>query len=226
MSRKKVALMPPIAALFLLGGLYAEWQLFHLPTGDPEGYHAAVREAAKEIPYRVGSWVGIDSPVAAPAIELLKPNAIVSRTYRNLRDGRQVSLLFVHCKQARHLHGHYPPICYPAHGWVMESRRREDWKVGDLTIPGTEYKFRIKKFQSFSGIWIRNFMLLPDGVREADMVGVGTAASDPRRKLFGAGQFQIIFDESSTEEERDEVFVEFVSEMLSVIEAVNAEVGS
>src|ERR1700691_3902298 len=63
-----------------------------------------------------GSWTRKDTERRTPAIQLLRPNAILSREYRNDRRKQVVEFLIVDCSDARDLQGHYPPNCYPAQG--------------------------------------------------------------------------------------------------------------
>ena len=100
-----------------------------LNDADLTAYHDSIRKVANNIPYVVGDYVGQDIPIPQGAIELLKPNVIISRRYSNLNNGATVDLLFVHCKDAQDMLGHHPPVCYPAHGW--STARGEDVVEGD-----------------------------------------------------------------------------------------------
>ena len=177
---------------------------------DAEPYHQRVREAVEAIPLRIGAWVGQDIEPPQAAINLLQPNILFNRRYRNLETRRKATLLIVHCKNARDLAGHYPPVCYPAHGWVQESATRAKWMIGVREITGTQYSFTFDRTMGQDRIGIRNFMVLPDGAVVADMVSVRRAAADYARHFFGAGQVQLVTDGDLPLAEQEDIFREIV----------------
>lgn len=210
----------PMLSLFLIGGIWADRQFFHLPVGDPSAYHARIRAAAATLPDRIGEWSAtrIDPPAAARA--LLKPNILEGREYVHASTGERATFMIVQCQDARDMSGHWPPNCYPSQGWVLRDAQERVLPVLSSTIPVTVYRFTIESFNRYSEIVVYNFFVRPDAVLESGQKGVGEAAENPRMKVFGAAQVQVAFSASMTEDRRDEVFRVLVSGAYPLIEAV------
>src|SRR5438477_7343006 len=110
-------LTPPVLSMGLLAGIVAE-QATHLKPKDVEPYHDRARAAVDAVPYFIGNWTGKDDDIPAAAQKLLRPNAILSRTYSEIDTSslggrhREASLLIVQCRDSRDMVGHFPPICY------------------------------------------------------------------------------------------------------------------
>jgi hypothetical protein len=200
------AVAPVALTLLLLSGALADKVKFHLPPADAAEYHARVRRVAAELPYNVGPWLGTEVPVPPSAVTLLRTNVIVSRQYQHVRSGRTASVLIVQCEDARDLIGHYPPVCYPAHGWSKRSAAPAIRELDGESIPVTDYTFTSTRIDRASELRISNFMVLPDGQICRDMDGVETAARDYRRKFFGAAQVQIVTAAEWSDADRDELF--------------------
>src|SRR5690242_11846971 len=92
-----IALFAPILSAALVGGIALE-NSTHLKPTDVEPYHHRAREAVlgRElrngqheggVPYTIGSWYGKDEEIPVAAQQLLKPNAILSRSYRDTTSG-------------------------------------------------------------------------------------------------------------------------------------------
>lgn len=217
------ARIAPIAiSLALLVAISWERAALRMPQGDPEPYHRAVRAAAAEMPYYVGEWIGADQDVPPSAITMLRPNAIVCRSYQNIRTGRSVTLLLVQCGDARDLLGHYPPVCYPAHGWTLTGSWPHDWTLGERTVEGTAYTFTRGVLSEYDAITIYNFMVTPDGRTARDMEHVSRAAQDYRRKGYGAAQVQMVFPGNVSEQERDAIFATLLGANLNLIQTIEA----
>jgi hypothetical protein len=204
------AVAPPALTLLFLGVAFADKVLFHLPPADATAYHARVREAAATLPYNIGAWLGTDTPVPPSAVALLRPNVILSRQYQDVRTGRTATLLVVQCEDARDLLGHYPPVCYVAHGWSMRGKVPRERQVDGRLIPVTDYTFTSTRIDRASELRIDNFMVLPDGQVCRDMDAVETVAQDYRRKFFGAAQIQIITDTQWSDDDRDDLFRQLI----------------
>lgn len=216
-SRTKNTVVSGLALLFLAGAA-ADRAANMVAPEDTAPYQARVREAYAQLPMRMGDWVGEDTPVPQAAITLLRPNVILSRRYTNFVTGRTASVLLTQCADARDMAGHYPPICYPNQGWILQDRKTRDWTVDDLTVHGTAYRF-LRSPSSPSGIAVRNFMILPDGSTAADMDAVRRSTS-VRRRFYGAGQVQVICDAGVPEQEQDEIFNSLIHGHMPVITAI------
>ena len=204
--RKLMAnLAPPAATLCLLAGLAADRVLYHLPSGDAETYHKQVLEAADLVPIHIGTWLGTEVPLPQSAVTLLHPNLTLSRRYKDIATGRQVTFVLVQCRDSRDLLGHYPPVCYSNHGYTQLSATPKDWQVDDLLVQGKQYEFSAYRFERSTHISVDDFMILPDGQICRDMDGVQRAAKDRRKQFFGAAQVQVVSDGSFSDAERDEI---------------------
>ena len=209
-----------IVTVAILGGIWLEKTLYHVPSGDADPYHKRVKEAYEALPYIQGQWVGTDVPVPPAAVAMLKPNVLMNRQYRHTQTGRYISFLLVQCGDARDILGHYPPVCYVTHGWLQVSATPRDWEIDGLPIVGTEYTFAKSQFDQSSSIVIYNFMVLPDGRLARDMDAVNEAAQDHRRKFYGAAQVQVVFDAGMPVEEREAILRDMIiahRELLEVI---------
>ena len=172
----------------------------HLTPGDAAGYHEHVRKTVLAIPHQLGPWKGKDQEVVKEAVELLRPNVMLSRTYTHEETGESVTLLIVQCKDARDLLAHYPPICYPNAGWKIEKKykpvnklfnhreKKNNWAV---------YPMYHKSSQAneVSQI-VYQKMPLPNGTVTKDMGEVRAFAGNYLVRHFGASQVQIIVQES------------------------------
>lgn len=222
MSKKLInQLMMPGLALLLLCGVAIEAASRPKPE-DAEPYHAKVHRAVDAIPYRLGDWVGQDMAIPPAARALLRPNALFSRSYENLRTNRQVSLVIVQCKDARDLNGHFPPICYPSHGWKMVDTQPMKWQMRDVTVPGMEYHFTMSVDEQGPRKVVANFMILPDGSLVKDMKAVGAAAADYLRHLYGAAQVQVVMHSNIPADERIQIVEELIGAIAPVVDVIRS----
>jgi hypothetical protein len=210
----------PIVTLLLLGGLVADRHLFHLPPGDAAAFHARVRAAAERLPRRIGDWVGTDVQPPASAVSLLKPNLLQGIRFENEVTRESVSLMIVQCSDARDMTGHWPPVCYPAHGWTLRGTDKTEVALEGGTVPVTVYRFTKEALHRFDEILVYNFFVRPDGLFEDRRDGVIRAAEDPRLKVFGATQFQVVFEPSVPAARRNEVFRTIVGGVAPLIETM------
>ncbi|MHC4472287.1 MAG: exosortase-associated EpsI family protein [Planctomycetota bacterium] len=222
--RGRLKILPPILSMLLLVGVALEWNAFHLPAGDLEPYHERIRDAVGQVPLRIGDWVGTEEDVPASAVDMLRPNVILSRRYQNSKTGTNVKLLLIHCRDTRDIRGHYPPICYEAHGWTLLESQPRDWSVGGERIAGMQYRFVRQDATRANQVSIYNFMVRPDGGIEREMPGLNRASEDRRLRALGGGQVQVLFDEFISREESDMVFQELMAPIMATIELIAAGV--
>src|SRR5580700_9447343 len=107
------------AALAILGAVAVQNYAARVSSPDLDAYRANIRQAAADIPKRIGSWIGQDIAVPTRALTVLQPNVLISRDYLNVENGLHAGVLFVHCSDAHHMVGHFPTRCYPADGWQL-----------------------------------------------------------------------------------------------------------
>src|SRR5215212_3483805 len=106
--------IPAILTVALLLGLTAE-TLSRPRPGDAEPFHAHAFAATSAMATPDG-WTFTDLKIPDGAVALLKPNARICRQY--FTPIRPFQFLLIQCRDARDMGGHYPPVCYPASGWV------------------------------------------------------------------------------------------------------------
>lgn len=198
----------PLIACALLGVLLGLNQT-HLSPEDAQAYHAAVRDAVLEIPRQIDGWQGTDQEVPAAAIELLRPNVLLSRRYTHQETGQVVTLLIVHCKDARDLMGHYPPVCYPAQGWRIIEQYKPMNRIFEKEQVSSDWARYALAYGAAGGQTgqvmqiVYNQMLLPDGSATTQMDQVQTVSGDFQRRHFGAAALQIIVNEGPTSNQGD-----------------------
>ena len=223
--RRAKAVLPVALSLCLLGAALADKVMYHMPPADAAPYHARVREAAARLPRNVGPWLGTDVPVPESAVQMLRPNTYVSRQYQHVGNGRTVTLLIVHCEDARDLIGHYPPICYPSAGWEKRAAVPTERRVGNENFPVTDYAFLSKRLDRAVELRVENFMVLPDGRVCRDMEGVEALAQDHRRKFFGAAQVQVITDAGWSTADRADAFRQLIGAAAPLIDDIRGGVS-
>jgi hypothetical protein len=74
----------------------------------------------EDIPMEVGYWHGKDLPVEEQTRKTAGAVGYVSRGYRNIRTGEEVSLWLI-VGHARDITAHTPEICYPASGFTKRA---------------------------------------------------------------------------------------------------------
>ena len=225
-------LAPPVMSVALLAGIVAE-QRTHLTPRDVEPYHQGAKAAIDSVPYIIGTWTGEDQKVPLAAQKLLRPNAILSRSYVDSAPSssympRRASLLIVQCRDSRDMIGHYPPICYRAQGKTLDEKYcgPRDWNVGGKAIGGYEYQFTEVWQGQTARTTVYNFLIVPGKGIVRDMKGVEQAAEDYQQRYYGAAQFQVVFSglasADRSREERDEIFATLIGPNLKLIETLSS----
>jgi hypothetical protein len=206
----------------------------HVQPAVAEPHMVRCRNAVAVFPMIVkgasGTWTGRDTEVPAPAIQLLNPNAILSRDYVNDETKTMVSLLIVNCKDARYLQGHYPPNCYPAQGKELikfndngtpRNGEPRTWHLPHMDVTGMEYHFAPKSPTDQEQV-VYNFFVMPrvptvtvshkelDGVICPDIGSVYTSGEDYQRRYYGAAEFQLVTGPRMTRQERDQAFLDLL----------------
>src|SRR4051794_30996518 len=126
MKSLSAILAPPLLCLGVLSGIAIE-KTSHVHPKDAEGYHARVKEVIKNTPYTIvdehnGIWNAQETPQPPTAIQLLKPNKILSLRYvdsSDARTSRYCDVLIVQCRDSRDMVGHYPENCYVNSGETL-----------------------------------------------------------------------------------------------------------
>jgi hypothetical protein len=217
----------PLLSMGLLVGMVGQTSR-HIKPRDVEPFHKRAYAEIASYPYYVGTWVGQEEEVTQAAVQLLRPNIILSRRYTNT-SGQGAAphgsfqMLIVQCRDSRDMLGHYPPVCYPAHGQTLISETPRDWIVGDLTITGTEYAFSYRDAEQ--GIIKRvvyNFLIIPGRGIARNMNAVMSAAEDYQERYYGAAQFQLVFSGRLSQKDRDSILQQVVGARPDIIKALMA----
>ncbi|MBX3357092.1 MAG: exosortase-associated EpsI family protein [Phycisphaeraceae bacterium] len=193
------------------------------PAVDADPYHTQVRAAVARIPTRIGVWSGVDEPVPPAARALLRPNAIFSRAYSDPVTGQTATLVLVQCRDGRGMMGHYPPVCYPAHGWEEgEPEIPVDVQVAGQTIPMTRYSYVQGGFNRRKTKVIYGFFVIPRTGLAREMDGVRRAASDYRTRGLGAAQVQVILGDGLSRAEEAAMVRELLAPVVPVIDLIRS----
>lgn len=204
MSGLPVNRLAPAAAAIAIGVMWWFGGYRIEPPRGVSGYFAAVSRSLDALPYKVGPWIGADTEVQEAAVRLLNPNKLIQRVYTDPATGRTVQVLVVHCGETRDMVGHFPPVCYPAHGWVQEEALPAEVRIDDVVSPATQYRFRRTLQGLQSEMVITNFFVLPgEGLQTAADIGsLDQASQSPLQAALGAAQVQIVTEAQLRSDER------------------------
>jgi len=186
-------------------------------TERVEAYHAKIAAKLEAMPYRWEGWVGQDIETPPAAQRLLRPNALFSRSYRHSETGDQCHVLVVHCRDTRDMVGHYPPVCYPAHGWADRSAQLDGGAPGRVV---RNYRFERLTRNRTEAIVVRNFFSVPEEGRLPDMESVRSIDEYRGRRVLGAAQVQMVFGGGMSESERREAAASFERMLEPALEAI------
>ena len=163
--------------------------------------HAEIRMSLKQTPDKLGSWVSVsDVEIPSGALDILRPNAYLSRKYQRIGPGRSLfaTLMIIHCRDARDMSGHYPPVCYPRGGW--QPTPSGVWN-GKVERPDAlDLNYRIYKFSRIGSdgiqrtITVADSFILPRGKSTPEMSDVLKSAGRARRSAEGVAQIQIYLE--------------------------------
>jgi hypothetical protein len=226
-------LTPPILSAALLAGIVVE-NHSHVKPAVVEPFHVAAKAKIDAIPLRINSdgfWIGQPIPQSddetKEAVKILHPNAYFSAhfvdTLRFPMPGvpmREADMLVVQCKDANDMQGHYPPICYPAHGDTQVSAHDRTFIIGDLSIPFTEYEFVHTSIAEVQHKYVYDFLIVPRKGIYRGMNELRHAASDYQQRYYGAAQFQVLFTAELPPAERDEIFKTLIGANTAVVQTL------
>lgn len=190
-----------------------------------EAYFTEIRESVDDLPYSIDRWIGQDEAVTPSARELLRPNVIIQRRYVDPENGDAFSLLVVHCGNTKDMQGHYPPVCYPAHGWAPVESERTTMESGGVEYPVMRYRFSQNSQIRSQEIVVVNFFVLPGVVDPISPTinRLERLSHTAGTSALGSAQVQVLFARSSSESYRREVFghiVEALQPMMREIASV------
>lgn len=204
----KLAIPLSLVALLAIGAFRSN----PAKSEDAVSYHLDVLEIVEAIPIDFNRWVGEEIDLPDSATSLLKPNALVARRYVHRDRAVSVTLMIVQCRDARDMAGHFPPVCYPANGWLTDDDEPKAGLIGG-------HEAAVYEFHRFAGsdereLTVYNMFVLPTGETSVDMDDVYRLSADYQYRHFGAAQIQILID--GTVDPEDHAWL--LGEMHSVVE--------
>lgn len=205
-----------LVALMLMGGLDAR-----TPAGADE-YRARVRKAIDSIPYKIGPAVGTDVEPTRAAILLLSPNKIFQRRYVDPVTGWSQSILIVHCKDVRDMTGHFPPNCYPAHGWKPDGAERVRVQAGAESVEAMVFRFAKQEAIVSHRMAVLDFFIIPEGGGTifASMDEMERAARASPVGGLGVAQVQIVHDEDASPQWREHMVRETMQAIAPALRVI------
>lgn len=192
----------PVAAAGVLGAMVALGGFDVRVSADVAAYHAKVREQVDALPYRIQGALGIDQPVSPGVERILSPNAMLQRRFTDPYTGKGYGLMVIHCRDVRDLVDHYPPVCYPANGWLPQGMTGQSFHLGDIVIPARLYEFARLTGEAQVRTRVLSFFVLP-GKRGAvdNMDDVESASRSTAAAALGAAHVMVSFSGDESEEE-------------------------
>jgi hypothetical protein len=226
MNRLLSKLAAPALCTALAAGLFFQVRAYGL-VDDPVPLHKGIQASVRELPVRFGRWEGLDVQPPPAAGQLLRPNALFTRHYQDPAAGRWANLIFIHCKDARDMSGHYPPNCYPGNGWtpIADERAGEaraggrgeargvrvfPFQIWGRSVPIAEYRFTRAELNRARSVVIYNFFVLPTGRFCTGMDEVRSATGDVRTRTLGCAQVQVVMDDGTPADERSAILREML----------------
>jgi hypothetical protein len=147
---------------------------------------------------------------------------LCNRTYRNADTGEAVNFNFIQCRDAREMTGHFPPLCFAAHGWAQEQVQDREIPLAGCTIPIREYIFTRTTAAGSARLAVIHVVVLPGGELSRDLTAIWQAAADFTRRSFGAAQIELAFDAQTTPAHRDAVTLQFLAANQPLLAALTA----
>jgi hypothetical protein len=211
----KLAIPFAIFALIVIGAMRSS------PQESPavHAYHNEVEMLVNSIPLDIGDWRGEEVLLPTSATSLLRPNALRARRYVNIDRGVSATLMFVQCRDARDMAGHFPPRCYPANGWLEV----EDSQSGVVENSGerfARYAYSRVAGKNEREITVYNMFALPSGNPSIDMGDVYQLSADYQYRYFGAAQVQVVIDGSVGQDQHDWILEEIYAIVQPSVEFV------
>ncbi len=94
----------------------------------------------EQIPHKLDRWDGTDLPVPQEIAEMLTPDAVLRRAYRDL--GYEVHVWVIYWSSRNMVKGyHHPDVCWPNRGFQLVRRDVEPIAAGGGTVPVTMREF-------------------------------------------------------------------------------------
>lgn len=221
---KSLSRIAPLLTLGLLVAIGVRGRITPERNPNAAAYFESVKLAVESLPLQVGSYTGRDTPVQPAAQELLKPNVVMQRRYTDPVGGGYVDVLIVHCGDVRDMIGHFPPVCYPANGWLASKPQLpQPITVGPHEATAMSYRYERQYEGRTSSMTILNFFISPnsDAPISRDLSDVERAAGSVELAGLGAAQVQILTPAGMQNEDRLRIESMFVEALEPVVRAIS-----
>lgn len=226
---RKVSVFAPWLTIALLVGMSRALPTHVVMDEQAQARKAEIASTMDDVPFIIGGWIGEDAPVPPEAQKLLRPNAMLSRTYSQPGHGR-VHVLVVHCGDARDMIGHYPPVCYPSAGWVrmpVTDHEFTELEVLGERLPVHQYQFRrMRENGAEDRIRIFNAFVLPDGTGTRDIDDINRQSERLAVSVQGVAQLQVIVNATVSYEEAAASAGELLSGMPDLMHSLGMGQGA
>jgi hypothetical protein len=187
--------------------------------GDASPFHEAAYKAISAVPMTMGDWEGTEIPIPTSARALLKPNIILSRSYRNRVTSDRGTLIIVQCRDTRDMAGHYPPICYPGQGWKKVGEYVPvELHIASRPVVAVRYEFDRPDLGTSRRVVVYGFFAVPGAGFPSDMQQIRAIASDYVSRPYGAAQIQVVLDDSVEAQREVEVAEALLNSVSSVLD--------
>jgi hypothetical protein len=216
-------LVPILCTAAVMLGLGAD-QLRRPAARDVNAYHERVAAAVRALPTEFGKWRSREEDIPPQAIELLRPNALFGRTFFD-DQGSGATVYVIQSRDVRDLRGHYPPVCYPAHGW-QESVYGDPQTIsvtdsqGTMQIPIRRYEFVRQNMNQQIKLVTYTFFVLPEQPLTWDMNAVYKAAGSPTVRHLGAAQVQVAMRMGTPVEAEPVLLAELLRPILPAVREI------
>jgi hypothetical protein len=209
----------------ILAGVMVSRAALQIPEADSIPYHARVKQVESNIEasnaWDFGDWTSTKVDVPSEAQKLLRSNVLISRQYFNKKRNQSVNFLLVQCADARHLSGHFPPVCYPNSGYTSGTSRPSG---ADINGEGMLYNFSQETLRGTRAITVYNIMVLPDNKTARDMDGIKRIARTRQLRSFGAAEIQVLTDANMPDEDRANVINLLLAHYKPLIDEIRSGV--
>lgn len=218
----RISSIAPLISLALI--LVFPWVLrgAEIDIEELESRHLKVKETINALPDKLGRWIkNKDVEIPTGALEILNPNAHMSRIYQRIGKGQSffATIMVIHCSDVRDMNNHYPPVCYVRSGWTLLNDETKDWALkysNKRQINGRTYSFkRLGENELDRVITVADTFLLPGGVSTREMADLEEVASQYKNSVQGVAQIQILFADDFRGEEGMAILNQMITEIMS-----------
>ena len=160
---------------------------------------AEIENAFSRIPLQLlsdSTWIRRkEVPIPTGQLAILGETAHVSLEYQRLGSSPPVlaTLFMVHCRDARSMSGHHPPVCYPASGWIQDGEPIEDTVVLSSGIELLLSGFTFHRGSSGRSLTVVNGFLIPGHGPARFAEDAKESVATLSKAVLGISQFQVLF---------------------------------